>query len=179
MAGRTPASAVEAFVRPLQRAISCITDAVLDVGGGYHPSGGPHVATLAGGLPVPLRGANVSLVVALHYRIVEDSGARGPWKVRIDAYAYQLVNREELEILSYHWHPSGRSVVTWPHLHLGQAGIGRDGTLLGAHMPTGRVALEEVIRLAVVDLGVEPRRPDWSDVISESQEAFEEWRTWP
>lgn len=89
------------------------------------------------------------------------------------------MDRDEVEILSYHWHPSGRSAVTWPHLHLGQAGIGHHATLLAAHMPTGRVALEEVIRLAIVDLGVEPRRRDWPDVIRESQEAFEEWRTWP
>jgi hypothetical protein len=179
LAGRTPASAVEAFVRPLQRALSCVTDAVLDVGGGYHPAGGPHAATLAGGLPVPLRGrTGVSLVVALQYQIVEEPGARH-WKVRIDAYAYQLLDGKEVEIVSYHWHPSGRSAVTWPHLHLGQASIGRPAILLGAHLPTGRIALEEVIRLAVLDLGVQPRRPDWSDVIRETQETFERWGSWP
>ncbi len=63
--------------------------------------------------------------------------------------------------------------MTWPHLHLSQASIGHPATLLGAHLPTGRIALEEVIRLADLDLGVRPRRPDWSEVIRETQEAFE------
>ncbi len=153
---------------------------MLDVGGGYHPAGGPHAATLAGGLPVPLRGpANVALVVALQYRIAQESGPSSPWKVRISAYAYQLVNREEMEVISYHWHPSGRSAVTWPHLHLGPAGVGRHAMLATAHLPSGLVALEEVIRMAVTDLGVEARRPDWSDVLAESRDAFEVWRGSP
>lgn len=180
MAGRTPALAVASFTGPLQRSLSCVTDAVLDVGGGYHPAGGPHAATLAGGLPVPLAGGeNLSLVVALQYRIVEESGASGAWKVSISAYAYRLLDPDEAELLAYHWHPSGRSAMTFPHLHLGSAGVGPGGALLRAHLPTGRVALEEVIRLAIVDLGAQPRRADWSEVLVESQKIFERWRTWP
>ncbi len=118
-----------------------------------------------------------SRVVGLQYQIVEDPGARH-WKVRIDAYAYQLLDGKEMEVVSYHWHPAGRSAVTWPHL-LGQASIGHPAILLGAQPPTGRIALEQVIRLAVMDLGLQPRRSNWSEVIRESQETFERWGSWP
>lgn len=179
MAGRTPAEAVVAFVDPLQRALSCVTDAVLNVAGGYHPASEPHAATLAGGLPVPLASSGgLLLAVTIHYRIVEAEGPRGPWKVVAAAYSYRLLATDEKESLAYHWHPAGRSSTTWPHLHLGPAG-GGTGALLKAHLPTGRVALEEVLRLAVDHFGVTPSRRDWENVLAGTQESFEQWRTWP
>jgi hypothetical protein len=45
--------------------------------------------------------------------------------------------------------------------------------------PTGHVALEQVLRLAVAELGVKPLRTDWSEVLGGTQTAFEEWRSWP
>jgi hypothetical protein len=64
------------------------------------------------------------------------------------------------EVLSFQWHPGGRSPVTWPHLHLGAgAEVGR-AELTSAHLPTGRVAIEEVLGLAISELGVEPLRGD-------------------
>jgi hypothetical protein len=82
-------------------------------------------------------------------------------------------------VFSYQWHPGGRSPVTWPHLHLGAgAEVGRT-ELASAHLPTGRVSIEEVLRLAITELGVEPLRDDWREVLERTQAAYETWRTWP
>jgi len=83
---------------------------------------------------------------------------------RSSGYRCELAHADGSMILAYHWHPVGVSPVTWPHLHLaGQvAAIPFDK----AHLPTGPVTLQDVLRFAIVDLGVEPLRPDWRDVLA-------------
>lgn len=180
MAGRTPHEAVRRFLRPLQQALSCATAAVLSVSGGYDPDRGPHVATINEGLPVPLGGSpRLYLAVTQRYRIVEADDARGPWKTQTAGYFYQLADENEHEILVHHWHPSGHSRYARPHAHLGVGVLSGDHPLVGAHLPSGRVALEDVLWLALDELGVEPRRDDWPEVLETTRGAFEEWRTWP
>ncbi len=100
-------------------------------------------------------------------------------EVRIDAYAYQLLDRQEVEIISCHWHPAGaqRRYLAPPPSRSSRRRP--PAGLLGAHLPTGWVALEQVVRLAVMDLGIQARRSDWPEVIRESQETFERWPSWP
>jgi hypothetical protein len=179
LAGRTPHEAVREFIGPLQLALSCVTSEVLRAGG-YHVADEPHALTLGRGLPVRLRGeGRLSLTFDHHYRIVEDPGPRGPYKCSTTSYLYGLDDSDGREVLSYQWHPSGRSPVTWPHLHLGAgAAVGRL-ELARAHLPTGRVSIEEVLRLAISELGVEPLREDWREVLERTQQAYETSRTWP
>lgn len=40
------------------------------------------------------------------------------------------------------------------------------------HTPTGFVLIEYVLRFLLTDIGVEPARPDWEDVLTESEETF-------
>ena len=66
----------------------------------------------------------------------------------------------------------GRSRVTWPHLHVYDASIGPASLLSKAHLPTGRVALEDVIQLAIIEFGVQPRsrhNENWGDVLRETR----------
>lgn len=173
MAGNTPSEAVNNFLGPLQLAISCVTRTVVSVSGGYHPRPDPHVATIGNGGPVPLSGdSNISLVLRHHYRIVEDSRPRGPWKVSTAGYYYILCeSSSSKEILGYHWHPDVEP--SFPHLHL-EAGarVGRE-EFAKAHLPTGRVALEDVLRLAINGFGIKPLREDWSDILDSTQTKFE------
>ena len=67
-------------------------------------------------------------------------------------------------ILAYHWHPVGVSPVTAPHLHLG--GQLMDVDVGKAHLPTGVVSLQAVLRLAIADLGVAPLRDEWREVLA-------------
>lgn len=37
------------------------------------------------------------------------------------------------------------------------------------HLPTGWVPVEEVLRFCIVDLGVQPLKPDWDQVLRDSE----------
>ena len=64
MAGNTAAEAVYSYVELLQKAVSCVTKAVLDVSGGYYVSDKPHSLTFGDGLPQRLAGANLYLSIS-------------------------------------------------------------------------------------------------------------------
>ena len=181
MIDRRPSTAVNAYVERLQRAASCITDAVIVVGrGGYQPADAPHELTLGAGVPVRLAGTGrIALAVGQKYRIVRASGDRGPWQVEIAAYYYALDDADGREILAYHWHPRVQKV-PFPHLHISHGAVSRElldraqlslshnslrPDLAGAHLPTRQITLDEVLRLAIEQFGVEPRRDDWDAVL--------------
>lgn len=77
--------------------------------------------------------------------------------MRTGAYLY-TVNADRLrgELFGWHWHPVGLSWCQSPHLHA----PGEDGD----HVPTGRVAFEQVVRWLIEELDVSPLRHDWADV---------------
>lgn len=157
--------------------MSCVTDSIFTVNG-YHPSEKPHLLLLNNGDPVPLAGeSELSLYITQRFRIVEASGDRGPWKVATAAYVYSLRSKEGREVVAYHWHPD--IGVPFPHMHIrSDIRVGpRD--LHKYHLPTGRVALEEVLRQAITELGVDAIRDDWREVLDDTQAAYEAYRTWP
>jgi hypothetical protein len=81
-------------------------------------------------------------------------------------------------MFAYHRHPNERSPMTYPHIHLYQgAQVSRNG-VGKAHFPTGRIALEDVLRLVITQFNVIPLRNDWEAVLDTTQSAFEEFRTW-
>jgi hypothetical protein len=162
----------------LQLAISCVSSSVLQVAGGYAPSARPHALVLGDGDFQRLHGdSKLSLSVGQQYRIIEADEARGPWKVQTVAYAYVL-QADDRELIAFHWNPTGAGSVTRPHVHIGPAGGCTHPALTRAHLPTGRIALEDILRLAIEELGVEPLRSDWSGILETTQSGYEEWRTW-
>ncbi len=164
--GRSPAGAVNAYKSMVQRLVSCVTDAVVDVAGGYYPSPVPHRLTMNNGFPVALDGpSRFSFRLHQLYRIVEPDRPGTPWRVDTVEYYYSIHDSEEREVLLYHWHPYGRSAVRTPHLHLEQgAQIGRR-EILEAHLPTGDVSLNAVLRVLIEEMGVNPRRSDWESIL--------------
>jgi hypothetical protein len=180
MAGKTPPEAVHNFLTPLQRALSCVSQEILTVRGGYHPSASPHALTL-GNSPAMLGGdRRFALKVIQHYRIIEHEGARGPWKVRTVAYYYTVGEAGEhgREMFAYHWHPSERTAITYPHFHLYQGAGPMREDVRKAHFPTGRIAFEDVLRLLITQFGVLPFRDDWEAILDQTQTGFEDWQTW-
>jgi hypothetical protein len=184
MAGKPPPEAVINFLDPLTRALSCVTREVVSVRGGYHVAIPPH-ALLFQNNPVVLgQDKRFALKLIQQYRIVEDEEpGRGPWKVSTVAYYYTLETPEtsaapSQEVLGYHWHPQERNAVTYPHLHLYQGAGTLRHNLIKAHLPTARVAVEDVLRCVITQLGVVPLRDDWEAILTETQSAFQQWRTW-
>lgn len=81
MAGKSPAEAVQNFLDPIRKSFSCVTNAVAQVGGGYHLSPLPHGLTINDGLPVKLHcDHDVALIMRQQYVIVEAVGRFETWR---------------------------------------------------------------------------------------------------
>ncbi len=107
-------------MRRLQRAISCVSPAVI---GSVPGALNTYDVSLRGQGPrdryTRLPGGN-ALGFAVSYVVIQEPG-ECTWTATVSTYRYGLYDRDGREILSYHWHPDARSHVTTPHLHLGAA----------------------------------------------------------
>lgn len=170
MPSATSYDAVEAFCAPIQEALSCLTNKRLFYGGGYYLRPEPHVLLIEDGAPTRIaRNPRVSLKFYMRYRIVEESFPSDPWTVRISEYAYGLLGDNAEEIFVYHWHPESRiSPVPFPHLHLkAGANVGLVA-LHAAHLPTGWVTVQDLLRVASERFGARPRG-DWETILARTR----------
>ena len=160
----------------MQHTLTCVTPAVVV----SDPRGGPNPRT-AGYLTLstyPARlggGVGLSLGVGIGYAVVPRPVGAKTWEAEVSSYSYPFLLPDLRESFAYHWHPHVAEVA-YPHLHLGPAAV-QSGVLeraglsalanalrsdvAGAHFPTGPVALETVLWLAITQFGAEPLRPDW------------------
>jgi len=173
LAARTPAQAVRTFAGAFQQACSCLTLARFNVES-YRPLDlpAPYHAELQNGQSVPLGGSSLRMLAVLRYCIVPEAGVPGSWLVRLAAYDFELLDDDDREIIAYQWHPQGRGPVTWPHLHIGPAAGDLWRPVSRAHFPTGPIIVSEVIRLAIREFGVPPRRADWEAVLQRTRSAL-------
>lgn len=176
LSARTPQQAVGDFLGPFRQAIACVTNAVLLAG--YQPMQREHALVIGGSSrargSTPLRGKHDVALRLLHgYQVGEETGT---WVVHTASYAYELLLADGREIVSYHYHPTGVSPVTSPHLHA--KGLTAPLPLGRAHIPTGRVCIEAVVRFVITELGIEPRRPDWEAVLARGEAEFNARRHW-
>jgi hypothetical protein len=139
-----------------------------------------------GGRPVELRTErgrpNLKLSIVLHCRPAPHPLVAETFIVGSTYYAYEILDLDEAEILVYHWHPAGPSAVSEPHLHLspkiGPIDVASRGQspgqvrLAGMHILTGRVLVEQVVRLLITEFGVAPLTNAWEDILVESAEMF-------
>lgn len=159
-----PAEAVEHYRGRTVRLLSCLTSAHTTVSG-YHAADHPHRLLLARGDAARLHAEpRLTLLVTEQYEVRQSTAG---WYVEIVGYLY-AIGYEDHELVSYHWHPSGKSTITQPHMHVGAAVQIGDRWLGKVHLPTGMVGLEQVIALAIVELGVEPLRDDWERLTTEA-----------
>jgi len=167
MSFRKSADAIADFRATIVRILSCISNAHVQTS--YHDaqSGVSVPLTINRGIPARLTAATpLSLAVILYY--VVESAAQ-TWRVRTTAYFYAL-HDDRHEILAYHWHPETSPGTAFPHLHL-EAGaqIGRV-EMQRAHLPTGRITLEDVIEMMIRDFAVTPFVDDWPDILAKTRQ---------
>jgi len=180
LAGNTASQAVVNFHDPMKEVLGCFLKGSVSNRLGSHASHVPHVFTIADGDPVKLAGqSQLSLAVTMHYRVVEDPRPDvGPFKVSTAKYIFELYDKAGRRVIGYHWHPDDeKSPFRSPHLHLGESLRGPN-LHHKAHLPTGRVSLEEVLKLAVYSFNVEPIRGDWEKILNRTQERHEAFRSW-
>jgi hypothetical protein len=169
LAGRSSYAAAKSFHDAIQLALSCVTRDVCVFRS--HPQG---YEILTFDEEAKLSGP-WTMAMAIAYRAIEIQGNRGPWKISTAKYRYELF-ADNKSIVAYDWHP-GRERDA-PHLHV-DCGIKSPYFHHKVHLPTGRVSLEEVLRMAIEDLDVKPRRSDWDAVLRRTQARYEKFRTWP
>jgi hypothetical protein len=130
----------------------------------------------------PLRSRHGINLVAGQIIEIYETGAEiaQRYGVRINAYVYGFTRAgrsgEEVEILHFHWdrEPSPGNPYPPGHLHIGQGLLAqptfmRQGGFHHAHIPTGHVSMESVIRFAIMELDVEPLHRNWGVVLTESE----------
>ena len=182
MAGKTPAAAIDAYLRPLRQTIRCVcAQHYAYLYRGQPDDSGLYALVLNRGYPVPLRGQDgrrLLFHVRQQFRVVEAEIPGSPYKVTTAAYLYGIETPEASEVISFHWNPHGLGKVTTPHVHLGPAVVHPDALARDLHIPTGRVSLESVVRFPITELGVIPQLPDWEDMLLHNEELFNLWRTW-
>jgi hypothetical protein len=172
VAGRTPTSAVKAFVGPIKQAVGCFASCKVTADS-YDPEQ-EGVLTLNEGEPVKLKrsygGPLVSVEVSMRYRIVEHPD-KGPWKVSTSGWMYE-VHRDERCLLAFHWHPGSPATILTPHLHAEASSQFRK-----THIPTGRILIEDVLTVAE-ELGAKPMSSAWQSVMVANRRKFLLGATW-
>lgn len=181
MAGRTVNEAVNNYRNPLKEVVNCVADPILlfSKGGGYKV-GEEYALTLREGDAVQLVGMSIAISISQYFQPVKDDREDyGPFRVRTTAYYYTVEEANSHEILAYHWHPEApNSKIERPHMQLEQgAKVGR-AELAGSHIPTGRVTLEDFIRLLIEVFQAPPRRDDWREVLKRTEGRFNMYKSW-
>lgn len=101
-----------------------------------------------------------------------ETGERGSEAFRLEtwAYAYRLHVGDEPVI---RWEYERRPPNRYPRHHVqihGRADVGGASfDLKRLHTPTGWVTIEEVIRFLIADLGVDPLRENWQELLADSE----------
>jgi hypothetical protein len=174
--GKTPREAVNAYVEPLQKCVAIVCEGVL------RPNNRDtldKVSILNLPDPAPLRGRSDRLLdFKQQYKIIKDA-KNGPYRVTTRYYGYILENENAEEIIGYHWHPEGQSNIRFPHFHIGPAvEIGMEELKHKTHLPTGRVAFEDVVELLITNFGIKPDRSNWQEVVNATKEKFTQYKAW-
>lgn len=115
---------------------------------------------------------DIQFLLGHQFQLVQDG--RKSWHVSTFAYRYHLLDGAGQELVAWHWHPE--TGTGHPHVHVAAEPIGRR-----AHLPTGRVSIESVLRLLLTDLGVPPAQDhagDFLQVLQAAEEPFIQHRRW-
>lgn len=170
MTSRNPAEAVSEYVSSIQRVVSCVSNSIVSVDGGYYVSDAPHILRLNQGRTVRMGGTSrIRLAFYQYYRVVETEVPRIQWMVVEEGYEYRILDSDGREIIVYHWHPVEHNPIAFHHLHIEHgAQVGRE-ELQTAHLPTGYVSVADILRLLIVDFRVPSRRDDWESVLDTFQ----------
>ena len=114
-----------------------------------------------------------SLYAAMTLCCIADKAERGPFRMSTRRYDFELIEGGAV-VFGWHWHPeSKRTDVTWPHLHLPPGSVHKS-----KHVPTGRVALEDVLLFCIRDMNVRPAHDQGIPILEEVAQRHKQHRSW-
>jgi hypothetical protein len=102
---------------------------------------------------------------------------RHQWRITTRMYDYSLLDHDQTELLVYHWQPDADPA--HPHLHVSAALRARTSAVGGRtidldslHLATGRVSLETMIRMLIMEFEVAPQRRNWRETLDRTETLF-------
>jgi len=101
------------------------------------------------------------------------------WSAHTAMYQYRLLDRDQTELLVYHWQPGPEYAgPDHPHLHVSaalrakaDAVTTREIGLDKLHIATGLVSLAAIVRMLIAEFGVAPQRADWRETLDRIEAA--------
>lgn len=113
-------------------------------------------------------------------------------RVHTREYVYAIYDEQSKPLYEFHWHPEKIDPLTLerrsirngekppfpsPHIHV-KAQDNRFGHLNKKHIPSGRVAFEDVLTFMITEYNVKPRRPDWETILKQTKTKFDKDHSW-
>jgi hypothetical protein len=173
---RTPRRALDAALDALRLVTSCVSRQPLAAI--RHPNDPQRYSLVFMPLhtPATLRSERSPRTVRVQIRhdcaVARSADSDDGFAATTVTYDYRVLDREQNELLAYHWHPAGVSSVRHPHIHLSSQirplTLGRDDAelpLADLHVASGVVPLAHIVRKLIEEFGVEPLRDDWAAVL--------------
>ena len=173
MPGRNSKQAYEQYSDPILRVLGCITPDKLICKGGFHDSAPNRKSILTFATnPATIPKSGLTLFFLQEFSFVHQATEKD-WKVKTHKYTYAIERADDKqEVLAFHWQDQS-SKVHYPHAHMDLIHISRK-----AHIPTGRVPLEDVVWFLIKELDVQPLNKKWDKIILEAREKFIKFKTW-
>ena len=167
----TPARSARALVQRLSERLSrslnaSISDDRLVVSNADRKGG--YISTDATATPIKLT-RSLSLAIQ-HWTVIRTR--EGKLVTSTQGYLYQVIVGSDA-VIEFHYHPAQRA----DHCHVHVAGALPGFDLNKIHIPTGRIAIEDVILLVVNDFDVKPKR-GWQKALAAERNWFETNQTW-
>jgi hypothetical protein len=132
----------------------------------------------AGSIPLdsPL---GLGFLLTYLYDVVPMVDQAGWWRVHSTEYVYEITHGEQQQLVAYHWHPESGNTsdnTSYPHVHL--RGFNPPVDVSRVHWPTGLVAVESIIRLAIDGLQVPARKRNWAAILDRNEQTLRRYSTW-
>ncbi len=175
--------AIKNYLNELQKIVSCVASEVCYV---YPNNSGRQVLAWSGtdpSDPQPLmlkRKNNSKLFIDISQEI-QQPNARNDYLVSTKSYMYSILDAEKKDLIGFHYHPElDDDPVMHPHIHVYADADKRfaDFNLHKRHIPSGRVALEDVIEWLIVELEVKALRSNWQQILQTTRKKFKRICTW-
>lgn len=183
MAARRSNAALRERVAHLNEVLGCVAYSRLY----SYPADSPDVHTVvlprgdAARLTTPSGYPSLWLSVVQRCRIDERVPPPIAFTIATVAYEYAILDEDGAEIIAYHWHPSGSSRFTRPHLHVSSRvrplAVGaaqleprptRPVDLAQMHITTGVISLADVVHLLIQEFSVTPLSTSWASILEDS-----------
>ena len=179
------------FSENFQKALSTITKCVWQTV--EHPDKGEVILIYSlPRLPVKTIDGSRQYILIAHMitEVVDDH--KGNQRVHTREYIYKIADNAGGSLYEFHWHPEKIDRVTLeprllqqsekapfpaPHIHV-HAKDSRFPSLHKNHIPSGRVAFEDVLQFIFEECDVQPNRLNWKDVLKQTKAKFEADSSW-